>query len=331
MREQVGGRRTDMAGTCIGRRSDILPPWRRQSDPSTDGRASRCADRRRRLCRPGARHRAAPGARRSVHGDGRRSGARHAATPATRAPRRSRRRRGGCSRPSASGTRSRTSAQPILDMVVTDSKLQDAVRPTFLTFGGEVAPGEPFAHMIENPALVAALIERAKADGVELRADAVTGFEAGAGSHRRAAVATATRSRAQLLVAADGARSAIREAAGIRSVGWDYDQSGIVTTVAHERDHQRPRRGAFPAGRAVRDPAAEGQALVDRVDRGEARGRAHRRAAGRRIPRRAGKALRPASRRDRSGRAAPRLSARAVDGALVHRASGSRWSATPRM
>src|SRR5688572_18997287 len=39
-------------------------------------------------------------------------------------------------------------AQPILDMVVTDSKLQDAMRPAYLTFGGEVAPGEPFAHMI---------------------------------------------------------------------------------------------------------------------------------------------------------------------------------------
>src|SRR6185369_5415650 len=62
-------------------------------------------------------------------------------------------------------------AQPILDMVITDSKLQDAMRPTYLTFGGEVAPGEPFAHMIENPALVDALVERARADGVVLRAD----------------------------------------------------------------------------------------------------------------------------------------------------------------
>ena len=41
-------------------------------------------------------------------------------------------------------------AQPILDMVVTDSRLDDAVRPVFLTFAGEVEPGEPFAHMIEN-------------------------------------------------------------------------------------------------------------------------------------------------------------------------------------
>src|ERR1700722_20228763 len=34
-------------------------------------------------------------------------------------------------------------AQPILDMVVTDSRLDDAVRPVFLTFAGDVAPGEP--------------------------------------------------------------------------------------------------------------------------------------------------------------------------------------------
>src|SRR5438067_4089767 len=68
-------------------------------------------------------------------------------------------------------------AQPILDMVVTDSKLQDVMRPTYLTFGGEVAPGEPFAHMIENPALVDALVERAKADGVELVASAVGSFD----------------------------------------------------------------------------------------------------------------------------------------------------------
>src|SRR5436305_4573150 len=38
--------------------------------------------------------------------------------------------------------------QPILDMVVTDSRLQDATRPVFLTFAGEVEPGEPFAHMV---------------------------------------------------------------------------------------------------------------------------------------------------------------------------------------
>jgi 2-octaprenyl-6-methoxyphenol hydroxylase len=53
----------------------------------------------------------------------------------------------------------------------------------------------------------------------------------------------------RLLVAADGARSAIREQAGIANFGWDYEQSGIVTTVAHERAHHgRAEEHFLPAG-----------------------------------------------------------------------------------
>ena len=68
-------------------------------------------------------------------------------------------------------------AQPILDMVVTDSKLEDATRPVFLTFAGDVEPGEPFAHMVENRHLIDALAARAEAAGVELRATAVSSFD----------------------------------------------------------------------------------------------------------------------------------------------------------
>jgi 2-octaprenyl-6-methoxyphenol hydroxylase len=140
------------------------------------------------------------------------------------------------------------SAQPILDMVVTDSKLHDVMRPTYLTFAGEVQPGEPFAHMIENGPLVDALMERARADGVELRAEAVTGSEVGA-ERIDIRLGGGDTIAAKLLVAADGARSAIREAARIRSVGWAYEQSAIVTTVKHERDHRgRAEEHFLPAG-----------------------------------------------------------------------------------
>src|SRR6202035_6123592 len=67
-------------------------------------------------------------------------------------------------------------AQPILDMVVTDSRLDDAMRPVFLTFAGEVEPSEPFAHMIENRFLVAALAEKAKEVGVDFQTTAVANF-----------------------------------------------------------------------------------------------------------------------------------------------------------
>jgi 2-octaprenyl-6-methoxyphenol hydroxylase len=139
-------------------------------------------------------------------------------------------------------------AQPILDMVVTDSKLDDVVRPAFLTFGGEVEEGEPFAHMIENRHLVDALAEKAKSLGVELRASPVAGFAADANSIevKFAGGETIT---ARLLVGADGARSLIREQAGIATHGWDYDQSAIVTTVAHEREHNgRAEEHFLPAG-----------------------------------------------------------------------------------
>src|SRR5262245_25950459 len=63
-------------------------------------------------------------------------------------------------------------AQPILDMVVTDSNLDDAMRPKFLTFDGEVTPGEAFAHMVENAPLIATLLDAARNAGVDLRAAA---------------------------------------------------------------------------------------------------------------------------------------------------------------
>src|SRR6267143_885227 len=128
-------------------------------------------------------------------------------------------------------------AQPILDMVVTDSRLEDATRPVFLTFAGDVEPGEPFAHMVENRRLIDALVVRAEAEGVDLRATAVTDF-ASRGGGVDVTLADGSTIEASLLVAADGARSKLRERAGIATHGWDYDQSGIVVTVGHERDHR---------------------------------------------------------------------------------------------
>lgn len=131
-------------------------------------------------------------------------------------------------------------AQPINEMIVTDSRTNDPIRPVFLTFGdaGSAGEGEPFAHMVPNRSLVLALRARAEKTGVELvHGDTVEQFQTGEtgvdvtlGSGRTIC--------ARLLVAADGVRSKLREAAGIKTVHWSYDQMGIVTTVKHERDHE---------------------------------------------------------------------------------------------
>jgi 2-octaprenyl-6-methoxyphenol hydroxylase len=128
-------------------------------------------------------------------------------------------------------------SQPILDMVVTDSRLGDPVRPVFLTFGGEFEPDEPFAHMIESGALVSALTQECRRLEVRLRPVGVRSFQAADGSIT-AHLGDGGSAGAALLVAADGGRSRLREEAGIAWVGWSYPQSGIVATVAHERDHE---------------------------------------------------------------------------------------------
>ncbi len=139
-------------------------------------------------------------------------------------------------------------AQPILDMIVTDSKLNDAVRPVLLTFGGEIEAGDPFAHMIENKYLIDALVTKARAEGVELRSSPVVSSSISDVSAEvifadGAAVST------RLLVGADGARSGVRERANIAFHGWNYPQSGIVTTVTHERGHNgRAEEHFLPAG-----------------------------------------------------------------------------------
>jgi 2-octaprenyl-6-methoxyphenol hydroxylase len=144
-------------------------------------------------------------------------------------------------------------AQPILDMVVTDSRLTDVVRSVFLTFDGDVEPGQPFAHMVENGPLNAALLAKARESGVVLRPDSLaasaTEFKSPADADLSVALSGGERMRTRLLVAADGARSGIRDRAGIPTRGWAYGQSAIVATVAHERDHGgRAEEHFLPAG-----------------------------------------------------------------------------------
>ena len=54
---------------------------------------------------------------------------------------------------------------------------------------------------------------------------------------------------ARLLIATDGRESPLRRAAGLGTVEWRYDQTGIVCTVAHERAHRGIAQERFlPSG-----------------------------------------------------------------------------------
>lgn len=140
-------------------------------------------------------------------------------------------------------------AQPINDMVVTDSRSSDPVRPVFLTFGGAIEDGEPFAHMMPNVAMVGALRRKAEEIAVPIhQSTAASGLEVDE-QEARIETADGRTLTARLVVAADGVRSRLRDMAGIKTQHWDYGQSGIVTTVAHERPHNgRAEEHFMPSG-----------------------------------------------------------------------------------
>jgi len=134
--------------------------------------------------------------------------------------------------------------QPILSMEITDSRLEDAVRPTFLSFDSD---DEPAAHMVENRDVLNALRAVAADAGVQFITAAVENYDAD-DSGIRVRLGGGNELLARLLVAADGAHSRLREQAGIKTVNWSYGQSGIVATIGHEREHHGKAVQHFLAG-----------------------------------------------------------------------------------
>jgi 2-octaprenyl-6-methoxyphenol hydroxylase len=139
-------------------------------------------------------------------------------------------------------------AQPIRAMKITDSGTGDISRPVFLTFEGDVAPGEPYAHMTPNRVLTKVLLEAVQPRVEFVAPVEVTGYAAES-AFASLSLKDGRTLRAPVIVAADGAMSALRGMAGIAVISHDYKQAGIVTTIAHELPHDGVAYEHFrPAG-----------------------------------------------------------------------------------
>ncbi len=127
-------------------------------------------------------------------------------------------------------------SQPMSAMHITDSGTGDLARPLFLQFGGEVSPGEAFAHMVPNQASAAALLKGA--EGLfEMIAPAEISNWSGEGTLASLSLTDGRVLSAPLIIAADGAQSGLRNRAGIGTIGHDYGQTGLVATIGHQLPH----------------------------------------------------------------------------------------------
>ena len=141
-------------------------------------------------------------------------------------------------------------AQPVTGIEITDSSLHAGVRPVLLTYDNTTADGEPATYIVPNGALTASLqaaVSHASSITLLVPAEA-TGFSPGDAA-ASVNLSDGRMLECALVVAADGRNSPLREAAGIKVVGWDYPQTGIVTRVRHERSHEgRAVQHFLPSG-----------------------------------------------------------------------------------
>ena len=141
-------------------------------------------------------------------------------------------------------------AQPVLAIDITDSKLEIPIRSVVLNFETAAEAAGPTAYILENALLRRALFEAvAPLEDITIFApESVSGLDL-AEPAARVRLASGKTLAANLIVAADGQRSALREMAGFKLVEWRSDQAAIVGTVAHEKPHHgRAVQHFLPSG-----------------------------------------------------------------------------------
>lgn len=139
--------------------------------------------------------------------------------------------------------------QPINDIIVSDGRVREGASPLFLHFDHTEIGDEPLGHLIENRHTRIALQKAVDAEPLVrlIAPNAVRHVEYGS-ARVTATLSDGSLVHAKLCFAADGRPSPTREAAGIRTIGWDYGQTGIVTTVEHELPHEGVAQEYFLPG-----------------------------------------------------------------------------------
>ncbi|WP_374303384.1 UbiH/UbiF/VisC/COQ6 family ubiquinone biosynthesis hydroxylase [Ferrovibrio sp.] len=140
-------------------------------------------------------------------------------------------------------------AQPMWDIRVSDG---DTL--LFVHYDHRDLGDQPFGYMVENRVMRQAQQGAiAELPGLDLMAPMTAARidygAAGSGAPARLVLADGRQIEARLVIGADGRQSAIRQQAGIRTLNWSYNQTGIVCTVGHELPHDGVAQERFlPAG-----------------------------------------------------------------------------------
>jgi 2-octaprenyl-6-methoxyphenol hydroxylase len=140
-------------------------------------------------------------------------------------------------------------AQPINDIMVTDGTVRGGASSLFLHFDHREIGEEPLGHLMESRHMRAVLTRAVQeSPSIDFRAPAKVTAQTRDAFGVEVTLDDGQILRAPVVLACDGRGSPLRKWAGIKTVGWPYDQVGIVTTVAHEEPHEGVAQEFFLPG-----------------------------------------------------------------------------------
>jgi 2-octaprenyl-6-methoxyphenol hydroxylase len=141
-------------------------------------------------------------------------------------------------------------SQPILDIIASDGRPGEGAAPFFLHFDHAEIEEGPMGHMVEDRFLRRALLDACDVDPrVTLRFDTRVVAQAIHPTHAELVLDDGNTLTGRLIAGADGRDSGIARRAGIGRSGWGYDQTALVSAIAHEKPHNGAAHQFFmPSG-----------------------------------------------------------------------------------
>ncbi|MBT8418236.1 MAG: FAD-dependent monooxygenase [Silicimonas sp.] len=155
------------------------------------------------------------------------------------------------------------SAQPILDIKVTDGRMGEGPSPMYLHFDhGEIEEG-PMGFMVEDRTLRPALLTALDTACVTQIDEARIAAQSPDASGILVDLDTGQRLRARVLIGCDGKTSEVASRARIKRTGWRYGQTALVCAIAHEKPHDSTAHQFFmPAGPLAILPLTEDRSSI---------------------------------------------------------------------
>jgi 2-octaprenyl-6-methoxyphenol hydroxylase len=125
---------------------------------------------------------------------------------------------------------------PLAGIRIIDATGQLLRAPAVLFKASDIGRGD-LGFNVPNAGLAAALLAAVRALGVTILADGKVLSTREDDQFRALELSGRRTVRARLVVAADGRHSTLREAAGISTSRWTYDQAALATRFSHSRGH----------------------------------------------------------------------------------------------